>query len=81
MGLLFNNASNLVMKDALCTLRLMYSTPFLPVLTDLVCLQACQVPRSSSRVCGSKALPTVEEDRVHKNLSQLDIPKSMELDI
>lgn len=80
MGLLFNSAGNLVTKDALCTLRLMYSTPFLPVFTDKVCLQACQVPGSSSRVCGNKALPTVEEDRVSKNLSQLDIRKSMEPD-
>lgn len=75
VGLLFNNAGNLVTKDALCTLRLIYSTPFLPVFTGKVCLQACQVPGSPSRL-----LPTAEEDWVSKNLSQLDIPKSMDPD-
>lgn len=53
---------------------------FLPVLTDLVCLHACQVPGSSSRVCVCKVLATIEEGQVNKNLSQLDIPKSMEQD-
>jgi len=50
MGLLFNNAGNLVTKDALCTLRLMYSTPFYPVFTGKVWLQACQVRGSTSSV-------------------------------
>ena len=75
VGLLFNDAGNLVIKDAPCTLKLRYSTPFLLVFTGKVSLQACQVPGSTSRV-----LPTAEEDRASKNLSQLDIPKSMEPD-
>lgn len=75
MGLLFNDASNLVTKDSLYTLKLIYSTPFLPVFSGEVCLQACQVPASTSRV-----LPIAEEDQVSKNLSQLDILKSMEPD-
>ena len=50
---------------------------FVSVFTGKACPQVSQVPEPSSRICGSKPIPTVEEERVRDHLSLLCIHKSM----
>lgn len=48
------------------------------VVTSKVWPQASEDTEPNSRICGSEALPTAEEDGVREHSSQLDIHKSME---
>lgn len=50
------------------------------VFTSQTCPLASQVAEAPSRVCGSEAALTAEEDRAQDHLTHLDIHKCMGLD-
>lgn len=50
---------------------------FASVFNGKACPQASQVPEPPSRVWGSEAVPTVEEERVKDCLTHLDMHKTM----
>ncbi|GAB0209898.1 mitochondrial enolase superfamily member 1 [Grus japonensis] len=75
MSSLFNGAGDLVTSDR--EKAEVLDAFFASFFTGKVCPQASQVPEHPSRVWGSEAVATVEEERVRNHLTHLDIHEPM----